>query len=243
MSKELNAEKARLKRLAQFKDADDIIIEKAASKIIAVRDLVNNGEFLNEAEKSFATKIFTSYLNDHEFETQSDLATLSILVWDEVLISRIKKTINQSSTDDKTYVSEKSVKSLNELTNQILSLKKTLGIDKEQKVDEFTSLQLLKKRYQQHILENRAEYTLWTPYTCSGCGKQDVESHLLRIRVKEYDLLKHPFFAGRFTYNAEIIKDVQENKITVEMAARYLEVSPLYIEWCIKNLGRILPNK
>jgi hypothetical protein len=121
-------------------------------------------------------------------------------------------------------------------------LKEKLGINREEHTDEMTALQLLKKRFASWLLENRAEHTLWVPYTCSGCGKQDVEGHLLRLKVKDYEVLKHPFFSGRFLWNAEIMKDVEEGKITQEQAARYLHVSKDYISWALSQKGRILPT-
>jgi hypothetical protein len=241
--KAFNFEKARLKRLTQYKDCDETVLNKAVEKCLAIKNLVEEGQFINDAEKKLAEKSFREYLEQNEFENYSDLKTLSILVYSEILSIRLQKSINACSDDGKSYISEKLLKSFSDLSNQILNLKKDLGIDREKIEDEMTALSLLKKRYAQHILENRAEYTLYVPFKCVGCGKEDVAPYLLRLRVKDYEVLKHPFFAGRFTYNAEIIKDVQEKKITVEMAARYLEVSPLYIEWCLQNLGRILPNK
>ena len=62
----------------------------------------------------------------------------------------------------------------------------------------------------------------------------------MRKRVKDFDVLKHPFLSGRFLYNVEIIKDVEEEKITKEQAARYLKTSSQYIDWAIKNKHKII---
>ena len=243
MNDAIKVEMAKLKRLVQYKNADDTVLEKAAQKVVVLRDLVDSGNFIDDEEKQKAKKIFEAYLQQNSFESYSDLATLSVLVYNEVLSGRVQKSINECTTKDgKTYISDKLLKAHTDLTNEILKLKKTLGIDKEEKVDEFTALQLLKKRFAQHIMENRAEHILWVPYTCSGCGKQDIESHLLRLRVKDYDVLKHPFFSGRFLWNSEIMKDVEDKKITIEQAARYLKTSTDYITWALQNKGRILPT-
>ena len=243
MNDAIKVEIAKLKRLVQYKNADDAVLEKAAQKVVVLRELVESGNFIDADEKNLAKKIFEAYLQQNSFESYSDLATLSVLVYNEVLSGRVQKSINGcTSKDGKSYISDKLLKAHTDLTNEILKLKKTLGIDKEEKEDEFTALNLLKKRFHQHIQENKAEYTLWVPYTCSSCGKQDVEGHLLRLRVKDYDVLKHPFFSGRFLWNSEIMNDVENKVITPEQAARYLKTSTDYISWALQNKGRILPT-
>ena len=243
MNDSLKVEIAKLRRLKQYQNADDAVLEKTAQKIVVLRELLESGNFLDDKEKTAAKRIFENYLSKLDFENFSDLSTLSMLVYNEILASRLQRTINDSSTKDgKTYISDKLIKSLSDLTNQILNLKLKLGVDSEKKEDEFTALQLLKKRFAQHIMENRAEHTLWVPYTCSGCGKQDVESHLLRLRVKDYEVLKHPFFSGRFLWNSEIMKDVEDKVITPQQAARYLKTSTDYIFWALSQKGRIVPT-
>ena len=243
MNDAIKVEIAKLKRLVQYKNADDSVLEKQAQRVVVLKELVDSGNFLDDAEKKLAKKIYEAYLEKLDFENFSDLSTLSTLVYSEVLSKRVEKSINKcTNKDGESYISDKLLKSHSDLTNQILHLKEALGINKTEKEDEFSALQLLKKRYAQHILENRAEYTLWVPYMCSGCGKQDIEGHLLRLRVKDYEVLKHPFFSGRFLWNSEIMKDVENKVITPEQAARYLKTSTDYIFWALQNKGRILPT-
>ena len=239
----IKIEIAKLKRLVQYRSADDAVLEKAAQKVVVLRELVESGNFINDEEKKLAKKIFDAYLEQNSFESYSDLSTLSVLVYNEVLSQRVQKSINDcTNKDGKAYISDKLLKSHADLTNQILHLKTKLGIDKEVKTDEFTALQLLKKRFHNWIQVNRNECTIAIPFTCQGCGKDDVKMVLLRKRVKDFEALDHPFFSGRFTYNHEIINDVESNKITIEQAARYLQVSKDYITWCLTNKGRIIPN-
>lgn len=234
---------SKLKRLVPFRNADEAVIEKAAQKNVTLRELVNSGNFLDDAEKALAKKTFEAYLDKLDFENFSDLSTLSTLVYNEILSTRVQKSINECTTKDgKSYISDKLLKAHTDLTKEILYLKEKLGINKEEKEDEFTALQLLKRRFHQHIQENKAEYTLWVPYTCSSCGKEDVKETLLRLRVKDYDVLKHPFFSGRFLWNSEIMKDVENKVITPEQAARYLKTSTDYIFWALQNKGRIIQN-
>ena len=243
MNDSLKLEIAKLKRQVQYKNADEVVIEKIAQKNVVLQDLVESGNFIDEAEKKLAKKMFEAYLEQNSFESYSDLSTLSVLVYNEVLSGRVQKSINDSTdSKGKAYISDKLLKSHSDLTNQILHLKTKLGIDKEVKTDEFTALQLLKKRFAQHIQENRNEFTLSVPFSCASCGKEDVKLVLLRKRVKDFDVLDHPFFAGRFYYNAEIISDVKKGLITAEQAARYIKSSPDFIKWCIDNEGRIIQN-
>jgi len=243
MNDAVKNEMSKLKRLVNFKNVDTTVLEKAAQRNVVLRDLISSGNFIDDKEKDLAKKIFENYLSKLDFENFSDLSTLSMLVYNEVLAGRLQRTINDSSTKDgKSYVSDKLIKSLSDLTNQILSLKLKLGVDADKKEDEFTALNLLKKRFHQHIQENRNEFTLSVPYTCSACSKDDVKLVLLRKRVKDFEVLDHPFFSGRFYYNAEIISDVKNGLITAEQAARYIKSSPDFIKWCIENEGRILPN-
>jgi hypothetical protein len=121
-------------------------------------------------------------------------------------------------------------------------LKEKLGINKEEKEDEFTALQLLKKRFHQWIQENKLECTLWVPYTCSSCGHNDVKGHLLRKRVKDFDVIDHPHFSGRFWYNEKAINDVESGKLSKEKYAEYFYTSVDYVNWALQNKGRILQN-
>jgi hypothetical protein len=243
MDSNVQAEIRKLSKLKQYKDASQEQLEKLAQKNVVLSELVNSGNFIDEKEKKQAKQCFEKYLEAHDFESYSDLSTLSMLVFNEILVGRIQSTINECTTKDgKTYINDKLVKSLHEAENQVLSLKTKLRIDKEEKVDEFTALQLLKKRFHNWIQENKNECTLAVPFTCQGCGKEDVKMVLLRKRVKDFEELEHPFFSGRFTYNEEIINDVEKEIITSEQAARYLKVSKDYIVWCLQNKGRILSN-
>jgi hypothetical protein len=243
MDENIRLEIKKLSKLKQFQNYSEEQLTKIAQKNTVLSDLINSGNFIDSDEKRVAKKIFDAYLEKLDYENFSDLSTLSTLVYSEVLLKRVEKSINKCSTKEgESYVSDKLLKSYSDLTNQTLHLKEKLGINKEEKEDEFTALQLLKRRFHQWIQENKAEYTLWVPYTCSSCGKQDVEGHLLRLRVKDYEVLKHPFFSGRFLWNSEIMKDVEDKKITLEQAARYLKTSTDYIFWALQNKGRIVQN-
>ncbi|MDD4352378.1 MAG: hypothetical protein PHU71_05410 [Candidatus Gracilibacteria bacterium] len=243
MEDSVKREISKLKRLVPFKNASDTVLEKAALKNVTLRRLIEDGQFLDDAEKQQAKRFFEAYLLAHEFETQSDLSTLSILVWDEILINRLKKTINDCSTaDGKSYVNDKLIKSLNDLTNHVFQIKEKLGIDKEKKEDEFTAFQLLKKRFNQWVNENRDECTLTVPFECASCGKPDVKLVLLRKRVKDFEVIDHSWFQGRFYINKYLIQLVEEGKMSVEDCAKAHNVSIDHIKFTLENKGRIFLN-
>jgi hypothetical protein len=159
----------KLSKLQQYKNAEEASLEKIAQKNIVLRELVDSGNFIDDVEKKLAKKMFEAYLEQNSFESYSDLSTLSVLVYNEVLSGRVQKSINDcTNKDGKAYISDKLLKSHSDLTNQILHLKTKLGIDKEQKVDEFTALQLLKKRFHDWLQENKDSCTIAVPFTCQS---------------------------------------------------------------------------
>lgn len=243
MDSNIKAEIKRLSNLKQYANASDEQLEKIAQKNIVLADLVNNGNFIDDKEKKQAKQCFEKYLEAHDFETYSDLSTLSMLVFNEILVGRIQSTINGCKTkDDKIYINDKMVKSLHEAENQVLSLKTKLRIDKEEKVDELTSLQLLKKRFNIYIQENKHEFTLAVPFTCSSCGKDDVKMVLAHRRTKDFEAFDHPMFSGRFWYNKVAMEMVESGKLSKEDYAKIFSTSVDYVNWCLVNKGRILLN-
>jgi hypothetical protein len=244
MNDSLKLEIAKLKRQVQYKNADDVVLEKQAERNVALRELVEEGQFLDNAEKTYAKKLFEAYLSAHEFETQSDLSTLSILVWDEVLINRLKKTINDCSTSDgKSYINEKLIKSLNDLTTHVLQIKLKLGLDKEVEQDEFSALQLLKKRFHSWLQENKDSCTIAVPFTCQSCGHDDVKMVFLRKIVKNWEAIDHTCFQGRFYYNKTAMDMVEAGTLAKDDYAKIFNVSIDYVNWSISNRGKIVVNE
>ena len=242
-SDSVKQEMSKLKRLVNFKNADDSVLEKAAQKVVVLRELVESGNFINDDEKKLAKKMFEAYLEQNSFESYSDLSTLSVLVYNEVLSGRVQKSINDcTNKDGKAYISDKLLKSHSDLTNQILHLKTKLGIDKEIKTDEFTALCLLKKRFHEHIQQNKNEFTLAVPFSCNSCGHDDVKMVLVRRRVKDFEAIDHPMFSGRFWYSKVAMDMVKSGRLTKSEYAKIFSTSVDYVQWCLDNEGRILPN-
>lgn len=244
MNDSIKNETIKLRKLVQYKKADDAVVEKIAQKNVVLRELVDGGNFIDDAEKKLAKKIFEAYLKQNAFENFSDLSTLSVLVYNEILAGRVQKSINASTDKNgKAYINEKVLKAHADLTNQILSLKKTLGIDKEEKVDEFTALQLLKKRFHSWLQENKDSCTISVPFTCQSCGHDDVKMVFLRKVVKDWEAIDHTCFQGRFYYNKTAMDMIEAGTLKKEDYAKIFNVSLDYVNWSISNRGRIVQNE
>jgi len=74
-------------------------------------------------------------------------------------------------------------------------------------------------------------------HNCPDCGQPT----LIRRRCgnKNFEILKHPFFSGRFYYNARGIALVKEKIWTKEQYAYAFFTHTDYVDWCIKNENKI----
>jgi hypothetical protein len=262
---ELEREIKRLKGLKQNQDLLPEELEPIARVNIAVRDFKRkplfeyNGDDKNikkevDQDQKLAEEKYKSYLESYEIESDSDLDTLSSLTYNEIFEKRIQRELNKLHDQGK-YPPDRLTKQLTEVQNQKLSLKVKLGIDrKEEEKDDLTKLQLLEKRVFDHIQEHKNEHTIGVGWECEKCGHKDWEQYLLWYKVKDFKLMKHPWFVGRWLANYEILKDVKENKLSKEDATRYLmcasqggdykkeykEYCTDYIDFCLEEWEEIL---
>lgn len=255
MANELEREIKRLSNLKNYKDIALNELEPIAHRNIEVRIYHANPVFkADEDAQKLAEEKFRNYLENNEIESASDIDTLKSLVFNEIFELRLQKELNTYNTDKK-HPPEKLTKQLVDIQNQKATLKIKLGIDKrEAEQDDLTKLQLLKKRTHKYIQEHKNEFTIWLPSICESCGHKDIESYLLWRKVKDFTALKHPWFAGRWLFNYEILKDVKAEKISKEDAWRYLICSGQgsnykpeedkkycldYINYCLENWKEI----
>jgi len=224
----------RLSKLTAFEGKSDEFIVHEAQKNVTVRELVRNGNFIDDEERKFAKALFDKYLNNYDFENQVDLATLGVLVYNEVLVQRLQKSINkQQDSKGNFYLNDKMVKSLHDTQNHCLELKKQLGLDKEKSENELTAWQIEKKKLDLHIAFNRNEYVT----VCENCGE------LLLLRRKcgdKFENLKSPFFAGRFWYNRRGIELVKRKIWTKEQYAWVFHTNLDFVNYCLENEGKIV---
>ena len=109
-----------------------------------------------------------------------------------------------------------------------------VDIEKKKKVYDLTT------ETENFVANGFVVHNCWLPVVCKKCGEKDIQPILLRRRVKDFKALKHPFFSGRFLFNVAIMDDVENEVITKEQAAKYLQTSVKYIEWAIENRYKIV---
>ena len=251
----MERELTRLGNLKQNRDISPDELMPIARLNILCREFKANPLFSDDKEQKMAETRFRTYLDGNQIESASDIDTLKSLIYNEVFEIRIQGELNKLAEDGK-YPPDKLIKSLTDVQNQKSALKIKLGIDrKEEEKNDLSVLQLLQKRFHTYIQEHKNEFTLKIPFKCSKCKHEDVAIHLLRRRVENFDVIKHPWFAGNWFFNFEIIKDVKDGKLTRQDAWRYLcsatkgsdsqpafteEYCTDYINYCIENWTSIV---
>lgn len=266
MNQNIENEISRLKNLKNFKNKSDEDLLQIAKINVLVKEFSNSPLFQYdgddpkikakiEKDQDLAVEKFETYLTDYKIESSSDIDTLKSLVFTEMMEVRVQREINQLSIEGRPLPKNIS-EQLIEIQNQKSALKIKLGIDKTAIKDtDLTKLEKAEIRFQRYIEEHKHEFTLDVPMICEKCNHEAKYNYLLRKRVKDFDAIKNPWFAGRFFFNYEIIKDVKNGKITKEDAWRYMSSCALgedfkqtafskqycadYIDWCISQWGYI----
>ncbi len=248
---DLNKEIKRISHLVQNKDKSEEELFPLAKINMMVREFKSNPLFSDASEQDLAEEKFRAYLTNNEIESNSDIDTLKSLIFNEVLESRIQGEFNKLA-EEKKYPTDKLIKSLVEVQNQKSSIKIKLGIDKKaDEVDELSAYQLLHKRVDNYINDHKDEFTIGLGFECEKCNHQNWETFLLYKRVKDFKMIKHPYFAGRFLFNYEIMLDVKNKKISKEQATRYIMCSgqgKFYKpqsedkKWCVDYINYCLEN-
>ena len=240
---DLENEVKKLSKLKQYKKKDKSTIEKIAQVNVWKKQIKIKNRFESSEDIKLAEQIFDSYLQNYEFETFTDIQNVADLTYEEVLKENIQKEISKITADENTkFVPDKLIQSLHNVESRIWELKEKAGIIGKKEKDDLTALQEWEKKMKVYIAFHRNEFTFWSPFICKNCGKKDAIPVLIRRRCNKenFEILKHPAFSGRFLYNIEIMKDVRENKITKEQAARYLRTSVKYIDWVLENEYKII---
>jgi hypothetical protein len=234
MNSDVKKEFNRLKGLVSLKDKPEAYIEKLAEKNVFVRELVHSGNFLDDEEKKEAKKLFDSYLELSMFENYADLQTLGQLVYNEILVKRIQKTINEQKTkENHFYINDKLVKSLHDTENQVDDIKKRLNLTKkDKKEDDLSRLEQMEKVFALEYAFNKHEFQR----VCPSCGK----ILNLRRRCKDFETMVHPMFSGRFWYSRRGIQLVKDGVISKELYAYLFTTSTHYVDWCLEHEGEIV---
>ena len=254
MNPKIEREFKRLKNLKQNKDKTDQELRYLLTDAqinIAKKQVKTDERFIDVKEKAVALELFEHYVGTYEFEKFTDLNTLQSLIYEEILLKRIQNHINKTfEKNADTYLDKRERETLTDTEKRIEELKIKLGIDKEDvEKNELSAHQLLEQRFEKHINANKHEFTI----SSGCCGKM----LLLRRRVKDFDCIEHPWFAGRWFFNYQIMLDVKEGKISKQQAWRYLcsaskaeterpafskEYCEDYINYCLENWDEIVEN-
>lgn len=213
MDYETKKEFTRLRNLTGNKAKSDEELERQAVINLRVREFKSFPLFTDKDEQKLAETRYRSYLQAHEIESLSDLDTLRSLIYVEIFEARIQKQLNKSAEENKAPF-DKVTKQLTDIQAQKLLLKKQLGIDRtEENKDDLTGLEILIKKFKDYINAHREEFSATCPHGTLV---------LFRRRVKNFDSMKHPWFAGRWFFNYEILKDVKDGRLSKQDAWRYL---------------------
>ena len=245
MDSELRKEFKRLSKLHTMKEKSEDYIKHEAQKNVTVREMVRTGNFIDDDEKKFAKSLFDKYLDNYDFENMVDLNTLGILVFNEVLVQRVQKTINaQQDSKGNFYLNDKMVKSLHDTQNHVLELKKQLGLDKEKTESELTAWQQANKKLDLHIAFNRNEYST----TCIAEDSLILMSDLTTRKIQDIEIGDEILGLEQVNYSWKVKKQKVLNKfdngfkevIKIKAGKNELELTPdhkILAEVCRKKPG------
>ena len=207
------------------------------------KDYVFKGDGLSGADKKLAHKSFDDYRNSYHITSYSDMLVLEELVYRESLQKRCKKEINDledkhtEQGKDKAFIIPSYVlDSMNENLNQIMELKKTLGlVESRNNSDGFAYIQQLKEKFKIWCDENQGSRTL----TCPHCSKVV----MLRIKTDAWEAQKHPFFKDKILANKKLWELFKTGKLTRKDIAEVLDCGEQYIDWLDKNIFKTEEDK
>jgi hypothetical protein len=203
----------RIKNLSQYKNKSDEDLLLIASANIKRKSADIGNKFNDPIEQEEARRLYNKYITNYPNLNPSQLELV-----EDLIVHIINKNYTQKQIDniksEKKSVPPSLFEQLQNIEEHIFELKQKIGLDQDNGNTELTGLQTLQKKFESYINSHKEEFTT----VCSCCGTM----LLLRRRIKDFDIIEHPWFAGRWFFNYEILKDVKEGKITKEDAWRYL---------------------
>jgi len=219
--------KNRLRSFKQYRNLSETELEGVARRLYNQRygteeELVENdqlvenevGLWLDDKEAKSAQDLFDTYIKGRSSLTASDLGIIRNLVNLEIQIKRIQLSLNRQIQQDVAKgkpipILSHELDTMSSLTEQVIKLKKLLGLSEEKKdqgVLEYVNT--LKKKFEKWRLNNQGSRT----FACPHCSKMV----LLKIRTDKYDAIKHPFFfKDKVLSNAHLWDLYKNKKITL----------------------------
>jgi DNA-directed RNA polymerase subunit RPC12/RpoP len=202
------------------------------------------GLWIGKIEAEEALEYYNKYIKSRNIIDISDIALLKNLVFYEIQLKRIQRTINKkyqkrAEEDKDSGLPSYEIKTINSINEQILELKKILGLSEENKgADPFIYIEQLKKKFKIWLENNQGSRTIVCPH-CS-------QMIMLKIRTEAWEEIKHPFFKDKILCNKHAWELYKTNKITSMDLAKILlgeEVkSDAYILWLEKKIYGIKEN-
>ena len=240
---DLQKEIRRLSNLKQNRKKDQITIEQMAQKNLWLKQTNISERFTDLKDQKLAEKIFENYLSNYTFESYTDVQNVADLVFEEITKLKIQQQISGINADKNTkFVPDRLIDSLHKIEDKIYVLKEKAGIVGTKEQDDLTAYEAAEKKFKTYIAFNRNEFTFWAPIVCEDCGSKKVKPVLIRRRCNKenFEILKHPFFSGRFYYNRRGIELVKSEIWTKEQYAWVFQTSVKYVNWCIENENKIV---
>jgi hypothetical protein len=232
--------------LKQNKNKTRADVEKEAQLVVWKSQINISEKFKDTKEQTLSEEILNNYFENYTFENYNQVVLLGTLIYEEILLKRVRDDINAISADENNkFISDKQIQSLHAIEDRVEQLKLKLGISKvDERKDDLTALEEMQEKFRIYQEFNRNEFELMCPIQCPKCGYEGTQMYLLRRRVKDFEILRHPVFYGRWLYSPEMADDIRSGKITKAMAAKYLRTSEKYIEWMLDNEFKIIevPN-
>jgi hypothetical protein len=228
---ELDSIFKKLRNLKQNKDKSNDEIMALAKEQSDRQEILGKLTFcINDEERDFAKQLLENYLAESSIESFSDKDTLRQLIDIEILIERIKKTLNTEYNKQNPFIPDKLLDQLQELNKQTMALKESLGFsntnkDKENFIELFNALKKKALKYYE-------EHAGCTEIRCPHCNEYSVAI----LRTQNKDIKKHPWFKGTVLYNKPLYEMYHKKEITTEKMAEIFGVSTFDIEYIYETV-------
>jgi len=226
----------RLHGLKQNKKLSKEELETLVNKKLEEKELYQSFNGLTEDEIEQAVETYQKYIAQHSFESLAEKTTLIGMIYKEIIKTRIQKFLYDEYTKKDTEESPEKhaiplhmTDKLMELDNNILSDKEKLGMLRNKEADSFAATwNELKEKANNYYQEHGGEIYYQCPY-CKEFSRQIMQ-------IEGYDITKAAFFKHTTLYNRPLF-DLYHNKIiTIQQAAKVLNVHPKYITFIYEGL-------
>lgn len=223
--------KKQLRNLKQNRELSEEELQVKAQEQLERQEILNNLTFcIDDKEKDFAANLLNSYLAESAIESFSDKDTLRQLIDLEVVLERIKSFLNTEYAKSNPAIPTQMLDQLQELNNQALKLKESLGLlnKTEEKADFVEILETLKKKALQYYKEHAGCNVVRCPY-CQNLFQ-------LLMNTKDLEVKKLPWFKGTILYNKKLFDLYHNKKVNEDEVAEILGVSKFYVNYIYETV-------